>query len=144
MFLNVSLSTQLEQIFVQVWIPLSSCSFCKTDHRLLSILCHRIDNCCHHYIHIALLTQNQHQGPQKIKTVKFFNVFYQTLNYRTMTCCLAACLAFRRTWAAILSRSRLPWVVRMRPPSGTFSTSFRASRAWSALRAMLPDDLEQT
>lgn len=59
-----------------------------------------------------------------------------------MTACLACCLAFRRTCAAILSRSRRPWTVRMRPPSCTFSTSFRASRACRALRAMLPEDLE--
>ena len=46
-------------------------------------------------------------------------------------------------WAAIRSKSRRPWELNLRPPLGSFSTNFNASKDWRALRAIPPDPARQ-
>ena len=46
-------------------------------------------------------------------------------------------------WAAIRSKSRRPWEESLRPPLGSFSTSFNCSKVCKAFLAMVPDPADQ-
>ena len=46
-------------------------------------------------------------------------------------------------WAAIRSKSRRPWELNLRPPLGSFSTNFNASKDWRPLRAIPPAPARQ-
>ena len=68
----------------------------------------------------------------------YFSVFLTSWN-KVHWCFLATA----KTWAAIRSRSRRPWELIFRPPLGSFSTNFKASKVCRAFLAILPDPERQ-
>jgi hypothetical protein len=77
----------------------------------------------------------------KSNTIILFSLFlfYITVPYISLG--IFEDLSF--TCAAILSKSFLPWAVNLRPPLGSFSTSFNPSRDCKTLRATLVELLQK-
>lgn len=77
----------------------------------------------------------------KSNTIILFSLFlfYIAVPYRSFE--IFEDLSF--TCAAILSKSFLPWAVNLRPPLGSFSTSFNPSRDCKTLRATLVELLQK-